>query len=378
MRTFLAVLFTLAVAPQTVLADQRFGLELDAVGLDRRVSNPGPGFTLGLAAPAASRLAGCSAPQPGRLANEPESSPDEGTDFCSQALVGWDGTPGGRFGLVASPLVPPPPDQEAPPESGVSLTLFSTSRDRTSLVDELTEELDAHPWLAKRSRLQEHMDSEQKRLLASGLIGSADSMGMLIDVLATVRLLRRWWRGLQGRKRPLGARIPYEEELDLIVREADGSFPAEISVLPLVLGYVGETIQANCDSTGRCRVTSLPSEPCTLLVRGRGAGLLRVSVFGVDSMVVLAPIGVLQIPPSRGEDQSALQVQLRHQASGLVVPVNRWQNPGRGEWVAIPGGLSLFLPAGTYAVTGETAGGREWQTSAKVEPDTTAAVTIPR
>jgi hypothetical protein len=81
---------------------------------------------------------------------------------------------------------------------------------------------------------------------------------------------------------------------------------------------------------------------------------VSVSVPSTDEPVVLQPTGNLRVPTPPGR---SWKVRVAAQA-GLVVPIGVWQNPARGEWVDLRGGvLSFRLPAGPHLVQGIDASG---------------------
>ena len=261
------------------------------------------------------------------------------------------------------------------PTTGLRHVLRSDGQHAPSSLEELELEL-----VERRLRLgaaRRHMELEQRRVYNGGPTGPASSGGLILDPAAWARL----FRGLRGALRktePRGARVPLEHDLTLVVRETDGSPPGEIVVLPMALGYVGNTVHATCSLAGRCPVAALPSESSTLLVRGHGAAILTVGPDDPGALVTLRPTGVLHIEPTSSTEAGTWRVRVIDHKSGALVPVIRWQNPGRGPWTPVPKtGLLLLLPAGTYSVEASGPARPSGTVEAEVAEDEVVVVGLP-
>lgn len=160
-----------------------------------------------------------------------------------------------------------------------------------------------------------------------------------------------------------------EQRLVLQVRLPDGSAPDRVNLQILRGGRVEDGIWADCDRTGEAVVTTLPVGAFTGLVWAIGAGQIGTfAVPGGPVPVALRPTGVLRLLPG-----GACRVRVLAADSGLVVPVNPWQNAERGEWVRLDSTLAIAVPAGPYRV--EVAGGGE-PVQALVEPGGEASATV--
>jgi hypothetical protein len=269
---------------------------------------------------------------------------------------------GFRLGLEHCDLTAP----DAPGSGTGSLpelSLSSHSNGRVGpqvlLGPDFAEELRQARWPDGVGRLEHMLTAELARGLSGGTPGACRAMGQnidcstgpLIDVIRVYKVIRKWWHTRKERRQPPGALVTRTQRATLQVREADGSMPEEINVLPLIQGWVADVIPASCVE-GRCRVDGLPDRACTLLVRGRGAALVALHRFDVESYVVLRPVGWLRLIPGRPSDvEEPVRVRLVAAASGLTTPVIRWLNPERGETCPLPNrGLPLLLPEGEYRV----------------------------
>lgn len=280
------------------------------------------------------------------------------TGFSMHLTERDDNSAGGfRLCLAEDTLDPVPPAEVSslPP-----LTLSSLSEPDyeapNPLNGDFAEELRKMRWPDGVGRMGHHVVSEQARVMSGGLKGlfrasgeSIDgSLGVPIDFVAIGRIIGKWWRSRQENRRPEGARLPRDATLHLVVREADGSVPNQISVLPLTVGWIGEAMPGSCDQQGRCTVEGLPGATSTLLVRGSGAAIVAAHRFDRELPVTLRPAAWLKLEPA--SDARPL-VRIVDETTRLTVPVIRWMNPERGEWVTLTAaGLPLLLPAGTYTV----------------------------
>ncbi|MCP4902085.1 MAG: hypothetical protein GY906_34395, partial [bacterium] len=146
-----------------------------------------------------------------------------------------------------------------------------------------------------------------------------------------------------------GSQITRDRELTLLVHEADGSVPENISVIPLTDGYVGDALGASCNPDGRCRLSGLPTQESTLLVRGSGAALIRLNSPHPEAAVRLHPVVKLRIRPTSTWEHGAIRYRLISDSIDGTVPIIRWLNPDRDSWFEVPAhGLSLYLPSGDY------------------------------
>ena len=135
-----------------------------------------------------------------------------------------------------------------------------------------------------------------------------------------------------------------------VVREANGSPAAGIWIQGLGGGVLGPSITSMC-TDGRCEVNDLPRGRWTLLVRGEGLALVVADLPQAEIPVRLRAGGTLKITAPGGESGAAWQVRLSEAATGIVVPVPQWSNPGRGEWVSVrASGLDLRLPEGAWRI----------------------------
>lgn len=160
-----------------------------------------------------------------------------------------------------------------------------------------------------------------------------------------------------------------EQRLILQVRLPDGSAPDRVNLQVLRAGRVEDGVWADCDRNGEAVVTTLPVGGFTGLVWAIGAGQLGAfAVPGGPVPVVLRPTGTLRLVAG-----GACRVRVVAADSGLVVPVNPWQNPERGAWVRLDGTLAIALPAGPYRV--EVGGGGE-PVQVLVEPGGEASATV--
>lgn len=164
------------------------------------------------------------------------------------------------------------------------------------------------------------------------------------------------------------------QTLILPVREDDGSTPPTITVLPMTLGWVGEVLVANCDSSGRCFIEGLPDNQSTLLIRGTGAAFVGFSPGKKPQQLELDPVGILKLLPPV-DAVGSTRSKLMHRPTKLTVPVIRWLNPGRGEWFNVPPtGLPLLLPEAAYEIEWVDESNSSHATTIEVEPGITTLV----
>ncbi|MFV2072923.1 MAG: hypothetical protein ACC742_09770 [Thermoanaerobaculales bacterium] len=282
----------------------------------------------------------------------------------------------GRFRLFEDATPPPATERSSDtPTAGLRHTLRSDDQHAPSSLEELELEL-----VERRLRLgaaRRHMGLEQQRVYDGGPTGPATSQALMLDPAGWANLFGRL-RGALRKKAPPGARVPLEHDLTLVVRETDGNPPGEIVVLPMALGYVGNPVHASCDPAGRCQVAALPSEPSTLLVRGRGAAIVTVGRNDPGALVTLRPTGVLRFDPTGSAEDGAWRVRVTDLESGAPVPVIRWQNPDRGPWTPVPRtGLVLLLPAGSYKVESAAPARPKCAVEIKVDVDEVTKYLLP-
>jgi protocatechuate 3,4-dioxygenase beta subunit len=179
-----------------------------------------------------------------------------------------------------------------------------------------------------------------------------------------------------GRASDVEVALEPEQRLDLILREPDGAVPDTAMLLPMRDGRVDDAIWLRCDRDGRATVTTLPPGGYTLLVIGRGAALLRVTVPSVEVPVQLQPGGRLVVMPPVESGGGNWRVRVVA-GGGVAVPVSPWANPGRSEWIT-PGGnpLTLRLPAGGYVVEAIAPAGTTQQHETTVPPEDTVTLLL--
>ena len=253
-------------------------------------------------------------------------------------------------------------EERAAPEGGeiresqgqLEFSLYAgVGDDRASLPGiglEFYDELAARRWPGHKTRLGVHLAAEYARVLAGGRVGAyGGDVGVIqtLDFVAMARLAALWWKTFKLGQLPPGASIPTDATLILEVTDADGGSPGHISVLPLTQGWIGDAVHARCDSDGRCVANGLPSASSTLLVRGDGGMVARWDHIEPTISVSLKPTGVLQISAA----ECCPEIRVLEEKSDAIVPVIRWVNPGREEWVRVPpSGLALSLPVGRYTI----------------------------
>ena len=226
-------------------------------------------------------------------------------------------------------------------------------------------------WPSPDPPIQRHIATELDRIVTGQPWGRTPA-AIMFDAVAVVeavgRLVRRWQDG----RLPPGALIPTDGAAVLRVTESNGPPPATISVVPLAEDWVGETVHAACDAFGRCEVLGLPKAPSVLLVIGNGGAVVEHPGGDAVLEVTLRPLGRLQFSPRRPNVTARILVA----DSELAVPVVRWLNAGRREWLELDGDGVLYLPEGEYVV--ETrAGAVRTTTRVRVEADRRAVVRVP-
>jgi hypothetical protein len=104
-----------------------------------------------------------------------------------------------------------------------------------------------------------------------------------------------------------------------------------------------------------------------LISSGGGAALVTLPVPNVETAVALRTTGSVRVATTAGEEWRVRVVSVE---SGLPVPVGPWQNPGRGDWVTVRGGvLALRVPAGQYVVQGVAPDGTTRELRVVVTPE---------
>jgi len=239
-----------------------------------------------------------------------------------------------------------------------------TAADPDALID-LQKELEEQRWPDGKTRMEVHMRSELLDQMSGGAVNSVQD-GALFDVMGLVSYIKSIRKARKAKRLPAGSRVQRNQTLVLNVREDDGSTPPTITVLPMVLGWVGDVLVANCGSSGKCTVEGLPDNQSTLLVRGTGAAFVGFSPGRKPQPLDLEPVGILKLMPP-ADATGFTRARLTHRPTKLQVPVIRWLNPGRGEWFNIPPtGLPLLLPQAAYEI--------EWMDESSASHETTIVV----
>jgi protocatechuate 3,4-dioxygenase beta subunit len=179
-----------------------------------------------------------------------------------------------------------------------------------------------------------------------------------------------------GVAREVALALEAEKRLRLLVRDADGSVPDQVQLLPVRGGRVDDPVWVTCDRAGRASVASLPAGAYTFFISsGAGAALVTLPVPSAETAVALHAAGSVRVVTPAG---AAWRVRVVALASGLAVPVGPWQNPGRAEWVTVSGGtLALRVPAGEYAVQGVAPDGAAAERRVVVPPEGDAVAALP-
>jgi hypothetical protein len=179
-----------------------------------------------------------------------------------------------------------------------------------------------------------------------------------------------------GVARDVALALEAEKRLRLLVRDADGSVPDQVQLLPVRGGRVDDPVWVTCDRAGRASVASLPAGAYTFFISsGGGAALVTLPVPSAETAVALHTAGSVRVATPAG---AAWRVRVVALASGLAVPVGPWQNPGRAEWVTVSGRtLALRVPAGEYAVQGVAPDGAAAERRVVVPPKGDAVAALP-
>jgi hypothetical protein len=136
-----------------------------------------------------------------------------------------------------------------------------------------------------------------------------------------------------------------------VVTGADGAYASGIWIQALAGGVLAPMVSSNCREGGRCEVRDFPRGRWTLLIYGEGMALMTAEIPGGEIPVRLRAQGTLEIKARADDSGGAWQVRLSDAANGLVVPVNEYDNPGRGEWVPVPAaGFTQRLPEGAWRI----------------------------
>ncbi len=226
-------------------------------------------------------------------------------------------------------------------------------------------------WPSPDPLVERHLAAEFDRILTGQPWGRAPAV-LMFDAVQIVegvgRVIRQW----RDSRLPHGALVPTDGTAVLRVAESGGEPPPTISVIPLAEDWVGEAAHGACDAVGRCEVGGLPDLASVLLVIGTGGAVVEHPGGDATLDVTLRPLGRLRVAPRRPD----VTVRILVADSGLVVPVVRWLNAGRGEWVELDGDGVLYLPEGEYVV--EARGGpARTTTRIRVEADQTTEVCVP-
>ena len=163
----------------------------------------------------------------------------------------------------------------------------------------------------------------------------------------------------------------------LVVREVNGSPASGVWIQSLGGGLLGPMVASTCTAGGRCEVDGLPRGRWTLLIRGEGLALVVADIPQTEIPVRLRAAGMLEIKAPGDESGAAWQVRLSEAATGIVVPVSQYDNPGRGEWVPVTAsGLKLRLPEGVWRIETFAPDGTQGLQQATVNAGGTTEVTL--
>ena len=136
-----------------------------------------------------------------------------------------------------------------------------------------------------------------------------------------------------------------------VVQEVNGSPASGVWIQSLGGGLLGPMVASTCTAGGRCEVNDLPRGRWTLLIQGEGLALVVADIPQTEIPVRLRAAGRLEINATGEESGAAWQVRLSEAATGVVVPVGQYDNPGRGEWVPVAAsGLDLRMPEGAWRI----------------------------
>jgi len=138
-----------------------------------------------------------------------------------------------------------------------------------------------------------------------------------------------------------------DKGLQLVLKEADGSVPDAVLILPARGGRVEDGIWARADRRGRVTVSVLAPGTYTVLVQADGCAILQVTIPAPPVSVTLGAAGTLEVFVPTGDPW-----RLRLATSGgLLVPVGAWLSPARDGWIETRAGrATLHLPPGGYLI----------------------------
>jgi len=139
----------------------------------------------------------------------------------------------------------------------------------------------------------------------------------------------------------------------LVVRGPDGGSPSTLWIVSASDGVLGPMLRVSCSVGGRCEVNQLAPGRWTLRIGADSSALALVVVDLPQNEVpvTLRRTGKLELRAAAVAAEMAWQVRLIEAASGIVVPIDDWQNPGRGEWVPVgASGLTVSLPEGGWRI----------------------------
>lgn len=226
-------------------------------------------------------------------------------------------------------------------------------------------------WPSPDPLMQRHLATELDRIVTGQPWGRAPA-ALIFDAFGIVGAVGRLISRRRDSRLATGALIPTEGAAVLRVTESDGRSPATISVVPLAEDWVGDTAHGVCDAVGRCEVQGLPDAAAVLLVIGTGGAVVEHPGGDVTLDVTLRPLGRLRLEAGRPDVAARILVA----GSRLTVPVVRWLNAKRGEWIEIDGEGVLYLPDGHYVV--EARGGpARTTTRVRVEAGRTTEIRVP-
>ena len=198
----------------------------------------------------------------------------------------------------------------------------------------------------------------------------------LVSIPGLVKVIREAVQAALAGRLPEGARARTGRTLRVLALEDSGSTPEAVTVIPLVLGWVGSTAGGPCDAGGTCEVTALPDGAFTGLVIGDGAALVDVPAH-VDVVVArLRPLGLIRL--MRPVDGVDMAVRIVDGVTRLAVPTHPSLNHGRGEWVRVRGiGATVLAPAGDYVVEARADATLAGRLEVTVLAGATTTVTLP-
>ena len=282
-----------------------------------------------------------------------------------------------RFSLFE---LPPPPKAPRTPsgksQTKLNYSLVSAANDPLTPFNSLSQELVKRRQMM--SSVQRHIRLEERRVYAGNPV-ALPPPGTLMSIEGLVNLYKTLRKALKKLKKlPAGAKVPLDHNLTLVVNDIDDLPTREIVVLPMTLGYVGDPVHANCDISGRCPLSNLPTGDITLLVRGRGAKLITVRANDNGGFINLRPTGTVKFSLQSHNKRRTWRVRLTDANKGIELPVNRWKNPRRDDWTSIPkSGLMLFVPAGVYEVEVQGPDGLTCDFEVEVKADETIHAILP-